>query len=106
MSRLMTFARSRPASLAARSRSVQSWSSMRTDRCWVFGASGMGALLAGVYVQIRGYRALRCTYTRDRLVYVHQIEFEQGEQMIAALFTVLVIAVAFVIGLIALCGTD
>lgn len=67
----MTFARSVPARRVASSASFQSASSMRTERCFVFGLLGTRSSVPGVRTVFNA-TPLRCTYTQDTLVYVHR----------------------------------
>ena len=68
---LMTLARSSPAASAAASKSPQSSSLMRTERCLVFGWSGTWSSMSGVRT-VFNVTPLRCTYTDDSVVYVHR----------------------------------
>ena len=71
MNCLMTVPRSEPDEPVAVSRSAQSSSLMRTDRCCVTGLFGTAPSLPGVRTDFNG-TSLRCTYTRSTLVYVHR----------------------------------
>ena len=66
----MTLARSSPAASAADSRSRQSSSLMRTERCCVPGLFGTWSSMSGVRTAFN-VTPLRCTYDNDSVVYVH-----------------------------------
>lgn len=71
MNCLITVPRSEPSPFVAASMSAQSSSLMRTDRCCVPGRLGMPPSLAGVRTEFN-VTPLRCTYTHDSVMYVHQ----------------------------------
>src|ERR1039458_7703477 len=71
MNSLITVARSDSTALGVFSRSVQSSSLMRTERCCVPGLFGMLPTISGVRTEINA-TSLRCTYDHATVSYVHQ----------------------------------
>ena len=70
MNCLITVPRSEPSPFVAVSKSAQSSSLMRTERCCVPGRLGMPSSLTGVRTEFN-VTPLRCTYANDSVVYVH-----------------------------------